>query len=127
MALFGLPLPRYDGIDSQWRGISLSVNAENMDTPLLIQVADSELLTAAETFTTLRAFQKPVEMHVFPQEFHVKVQPAHKAAVYKRNVQWFKFWLQNVEDPDPVDQDQYARWRRLRDARASAERTNGHS
>jgi len=120
MALFGLPLPRYDGIDPQWRDLSLSVNAESINTPLLIQVADSELLTAAETFTALRGFEKPVEMHVFPEEFHVKVQPAHKEAVYRRNVQWFKFWLQGTEDLDPVDGNQYARWRRLREARSDA-------
>ena len=27
---------------------------------------------------------------------------------------WFRFWLQDYEDPDPAKAEQYARWRELR-------------
>jgi hypothetical protein len=38
-------------------------------------------------------------------------------------VDWFRFWLQDYEDPAPVKNEQYARWREPRKQRdlASAE------
>jgi hypothetical protein len=29
-------------------------------------------------------------------------------------VDWFSFWLNNHEDPDPAKAEQYKRWRELR-------------
>jgi hypothetical protein len=46
---------------------------------------------------------KPVEMHVFPEEHHQKWRPVHRLNIYRRNVQWFEFWLMGREDPEPVD------------------------
>jgi hypothetical protein len=31
-----------------------------------------------------------------------------------RNIDWFRFWLQDIEDPSPDKQEQYASWRELR-------------
>ena len=30
------------------------------------------------------------------------------------SVDWFRFWLQDHEDPDPTKVEQYKRWRELR-------------
>jgi hypothetical protein len=30
------------------------------------------------------------------------------------NVDWFDFWLNRYEDPDPAKTEQYKRWRELR-------------
>ena len=30
------------------------------------------------------------------------------------NVDWFCFWLEDEEDPDPIKAEQYKRWRELR-------------
>jgi hypothetical protein len=30
------------------------------------------------------------------------------------SVDWFRFWLQDYEDPDPAKAEQYQRWRELR-------------
>jgi dipeptidyl aminopeptidase/acylaminoacyl peptidase len=100
-----------------WREISIALNAPKIDTPLLIQTSDREYLAETQTYAALREEGRPVELFVFPDEYHTKWQPAHKWAVYKRNVQWFEFWLQGVEDSDPVDPAQYERWRLLREAR----------
>lgn len=62
----------------------------------------------------LRAFGRPVEQIVYADEGHVKTQPRNRLEIYRRNVQWFEFWLAGREDPDPVDPDQYARWRNPR-------------
>jgi hypothetical protein len=44
----------------------------------------------------------------------VKWQPAHRDAIYRRNLQWLLFWLKGEEAADPVDPDQYVRWRAMR-------------
>lgn len=93
-----------------WLPASLAMNAAKMDTPLLMQLADDEYLQALETFTALREHGKPVEMYVFPGEHHIKWQPAHRAAIYERNLDWFAFWLQDRIDPDPAKAAQYRRW-----------------
>src|SRR5437879_9768253 len=62
-----------------------------------------EVMEAVADYVSLEDAHKPVEMLVYPDEHHVKWQPAHKYAVYRRNLQWFQFWLQAKEVADPVD------------------------
>lgn len=110
------PLASEDGT-AFWKPIALSLNADRIETPLLMQLADSEYLLALEAFTALREQHKPVEMHVSPGEFHTRTQPMHRLAEYQRDVDWFGFWLLGREDPDPAKRAQYARWRAMRDVR----------
>ncbi|MFC7049506.1 Atxe2 family lasso peptide isopeptidase [Emcibacter nanhaiensis] len=93
---------------------SLGLNAGKINTPLLVQAADREFQLSMQNYTLLREAGKPVEMYIFPDAYHVKWQPAQRQAVYKRHIDWFKFWLQGKEDPDPVKQKQYRRWREMR-------------
>lgn len=93
---------------------SLAYNARVVDTPLLIQVADRELIDTLPGFVALRAAGKPVEAYVFPDEYHIKFHPLHKLAAGERAIDWFRFWLENQEDPAPAKATQYARWRSLR-------------
>lgn len=98
----------------EWEEMSIALNAKRISTPLLIQVSDAEFSTEMQGITELTRAQKPVELYVFQNESHVKSQPIHRYSIYKRNVQWFDFWLRGIEDPDPLDNEQYARWRNLR-------------
>jgi dipeptidyl aminopeptidase/acylaminoacyl peptidase len=41
-------------------------------------------------------------------------------------VDWFDFWLNGHEDPDPSKAEQYSRWRKLRDARDRSENSMTH-
>ncbi len=100
-----------------WKPQSLALNAEHINTPLLMQLADSEYILALEGFTALREFGKPVEMYVYPDEYHYKWQPAHRLAVYERNVDWFDFWLRGRKDSDPAKAAQYGRWEAMRSKR----------
>ena len=102
----------------QWREISVALNASRIAAPILIQASDREYLAETQTYAALKEAGKAVELFVFPDEYHTKWQPAHKWAVYKRNVQWFEFWLQDMEEPDPLDPGQYERWRQLRELRS---------
>jgi len=72
------------------------------------------LTEAVLNFVPLQDAGRPAEMVVFPDEYHVKWQPAHRLAIYNRNLDWFRFWLQDYEDPDPAKTEQYTRWRKFR-------------
>ncbi|WP_255326248.1 Atxe2 family lasso peptide isopeptidase [Sphingobium sp. EM0848] len=100
-----------------WQPGSMIRNASIIDTPLLMQLADREYLTAIDVFAALREQNKPVDMYVFPDEYHNKWQPLHRLAIYERNLDWFLYWLQDREDPDPRKAGQYAIWRKLRQQR----------
>jgi len=97
-----------------WRPYSMALNADRMTTPLLMQLADNEYLLSLETVTALREHHQPVEMYVFPDEFHIKWHPAHRLAIYQRNIDWFAYWLLGQSDPDPAKAAQYRRWDAMR-------------
>lgn len=93
---------------------SLAHNVGRMNTPLLMQVADHELIAVLPDYVALQDAGKPVEAYVFPDELHVKFHPLHKLAVGERAIDWFRFWLKGEEDPAPDKAEQYARWRQMR-------------
>jgi dipeptidyl aminopeptidase/acylaminoacyl peptidase len=107
----GLPLGD-SGIN--WQRMSAALNAGRVNTPLLINAADSEYTYCMQLVVTLRSLKKPVEMFIYPDERHEKNQPKHRYSIYERNVDWFNFWLRDKEDPDPAKAEQYKRWRDLR-------------
>ncbi len=112
---WGYPRQSTDDNDF-WKPMSLARNAQSMRTPLLIQVPDAEYRGALETVSALEQHGAPVEMYVFPDEYHVKAQPAHRAAIYERAIDWFRFWLMDRR-PAPGTRDaELARWERMRNA-----------
>jgi dipeptidyl aminopeptidase/acylaminoacyl peptidase len=120
-ALYSVGYPRLTTDDKAfWKPYALSLNAPRMNTPLLLQSADSEYLSGLESVTALQELNKPVELYVFPGEYHAKWQPAHRMAIYQRNLDWFDFWLRGVEDPEPAKQPQYERWRKFRAQQTSS-------
>ncbi|HLT91484.1 MAG TPA: Atxe2 family lasso peptide isopeptidase [Woeseiaceae bacterium] len=112
------PYPGPNG--TLWPEMSLSLNVDRVQTPLLINCNDSEHPWALQEVAPLMEAGKPVEMVVYPDEGHIKWQPAHRVSVYQRNIDWLKFWLEGIEDPDPAKRAQYARWRELRDRHAES-------
>jgi dipeptidyl aminopeptidase/acylaminoacyl peptidase len=99
---------------ANWQVLSPLLNADHVNAPLLLNVADSEFLLGLPFVTSLQQLGKPVELFVYPDESHVKNQPKHRYEIYERNVDWLKFWLKGEEDANPTKSDQYARWRGLR-------------
>ena len=99
---------------ARWRELSPALNADRIRTPLLANTASTELLPSLQLYTLLDELGKPHEVFVYPNELHIKNQPRHRYEIYQRNLDWFKFWLQGQEDPDPAKADQYQRWRKLR-------------
>lgn len=100
---------------ASWKRVSPALNTERIRSPLLMQYPERELGASMELYSKLTNSHTPVEMYGYPDESHNKYQPRHRLAVYQRYLDWFRFWLQSYEDPDPAKAAQYARWRALRD------------
>lgn len=95
-----------------WREIAVSPNARDIHAPILAQSSDDEYWSALQSFTALRELGRPIELYVFPDEHHVKWQPAHRLAVYTRTIDWFDFWLNGRTAPGRADE--IARWETMR-------------
>jgi len=74
----------------------------------------------------LRENGKPVEMYVFPDEYHEKISPVHRLNSYNRSIDWFAFWLQGKQDSDPEKADQYRRWQAMRDGQSQKSGTSNN-
>jgi hypothetical protein len=98
----------------RWRLIAPALNVAHINAPLLMQFPEQEARSAVELYARLSNSTTPVEMYAFPHEGHMKIQPRHRLAVYRRNLDWFRFWLQDHVDPDPARAGQYRRWDALR-------------
>jgi dipeptidyl aminopeptidase/acylaminoacyl peptidase len=99
---------------TNWHMISATLSADHIHTPLLLNAADSEYLVALGLVTSLEQLQRPIEMFVYPDELHIKIKPQHRREIYERNIDWFRFWLKDEEDPEPSKVQQYRRWHALR-------------
>jgi dipeptidyl aminopeptidase/acylaminoacyl peptidase len=96
-----------------WASVSPALNVDSMSAPMLVQIPEQEYRMIPEFIAKLSRSATPSEVYAFPNEPHLLIQPRHRAAAYARNLDWFRFWLQGVEDPDPAKADQYARWRAM--------------
>jgi dipeptidyl aminopeptidase/acylaminoacyl peptidase len=114
----GFPAPDEAGLPT-WRELVAGLNARADLPPLLWQSPDAEETFTAPTWTWLRRAGARVEWYEYPNEGHVKVHPVNKWWVFERNLEWFRFWLKDEEDPDPAKAEQYTRWRKMREQRAA--------
>lgn len=96
-----------------WAQVSLAQNATKLAFPLLMQLADTEYLPALESYTALKQSGAPVDLFVFPDEFHIKWQPAHRMAAYQRSIDWFDYWFRGAIPTDPRRRTEVDRWARL--------------
>jgi hypothetical protein len=99
----------------QWLKRSPGFNLDKVSAPLLVVASGPRsLLWMWEPYAGLRYLKKPVDLIVFNTDEHVLTNPAVRMASQGGSVDWFRFWLQDYEDPDPAKADQYTRWRALR-------------
>lgn len=108
---WGLGAP--DATPERWRALSPAFKLDRISAPILFQNSEQEYLGELEYALPLIRTHR-ADLYVFPNEPHLKVQPRHKLAVYERNLDWFRFWLQGVLDLDPAKAKQYQRWERMR-------------
>jgi dipeptidyl aminopeptidase/acylaminoacyl peptidase len=96
-----------------WSQVSLAQNATKLAFPLLMQLADTEYLPALESYTALKQSGTPVDLFVFPDEYHIKWQPSHRMAAYLRSIDWFGFWFKGERPADPRRRADVDRWKGL--------------
>lgn len=108
-------LGRPEQTPARWRLVSPALNAARLQVPILFQLPEQEARMIPELYARLHLAGVPAELYAFPDEAHLKLQPRHRLAVYERNLDWFRYWLQDFSDPDPVKAEQYRRWDRLRE------------
>jgi dipeptidyl aminopeptidase/acylaminoacyl peptidase len=101
--------------------LAWSNKPERLTTPLLVNVGEREALLGFEGLEQLKTRQRPLEVRVFPDEFHIKYHPRSLAGSYRNSIAWLAFWLQDRELADPALKADYGRWRGMR-ARLQAER-----
>lgn len=97
-----------------WR--AMSIERHGAAFPILLQASDDEYLAAIPSFTALQQRGTPAELYVYPGEFHIKWQPAHRRAIYRRNLAWLRYWLQDVPPAEPDWLAQLSSWQRFRRA-----------
>ncbi|MGN6620310.1 MAG: Atxe2 family lasso peptide isopeptidase [Sphingomonas sp.] len=110
---YGFP---FDGpaAEAFYKPIALAPNPTTLRTPMLLQFPGEEYLAGLGAISALEAEHAPIDVYVFPGEPHVTGQPAHRLAMYRRNLAWFDFWLQGREDEDDANPEELGRWRTLR-------------
>lgn len=119
--------PPYGATLKNWLDYSVSFNLDKIHAPLLMEEMGSglpydnrkalpiSLADSFEVFTGLNRLNRPVEMYYYPTESHTPEHPQARLASMQRNVDWYRFWLQDSERPNPEDPRQYVRWRKLRE------------
>jgi dipeptidyl aminopeptidase/acylaminoacyl peptidase len=108
----------YPGIlgrnDPFWNDMALETQARRISTPILVNASEEEFLEALETYTALREAGVPIDLFVFPGEYHARWQPAHRLATYRRSLDWFDYWLLGTRSKDPDRQSELKHWDRLK-------------
>lgn len=114
ISMVGAP-PFAQGLQ-QWLKRAPGFNLDKIKTPLLIVSGEGPagVLLMWEPYVGLHLLHKPVDLIMLNTDEHVLTNPAIRMAAQGGSVDWFRFWLQDYEDPDPAKVEQYARWRDLR-------------
>ena len=119
--------PPYGETLQHWLDYSISFNLPKIHTPILMEemgngvaydgdnAPPSNLALKWEVFAGLNRLGKPVELYYYPNEHHQPDHPQARLASLERNLEWYRFWLQGHERSDPIDRQQYVRWRKLRE------------
>lgn len=98
-----------------WLKRSPGFNLDRVNAPLMVVgLGPESLLSMWQPYAGLRYLHKPVELMMLNTDEHVLTNPAVRMASQGGSVDWFRFWLQDYEDPDPSKADQYKRWHELR-------------
>lgn len=97
-----------------WQDSAPPFNAQRVNAPILMEYTRTAE-DGLEFFTALNRLGKVVELFRYPKGDHPLDTPLERLASLQRNVDWFRFWMQDYEGQAPeYDPSQYIRWRALR-------------
>jgi len=98
-----------------WAKDTLGFHLNRIQTPVLIgALGRDSILSEWEIYSSLRMQKKPVDLIYIPDGQHILQKPLDRLASQQGSVDWFRFWLQGYEDPNPTKAVQYRRWEGLR-------------
>ena len=98
----------------KWLAEAPGFNLDRVRTPLRIEAIGPESVLAEwELYASLREQGKPVDLIYLPDGQHILQKPLERMASQQGNVDWFRFWLQGVEDTGAGKSEQYRRWEQL--------------
>ncbi|MGA2539426.1 MAG: hypothetical protein ABSF53_25695 [Terracidiphilus sp.] len=98
-----------------WFKASPEFNMDKVMAPLrVVATRGGSLLGMWGPYAALEDMRKPVDLIVLNTDEHVITNPVIRLAAQQGNLDWFRFWLQEYEDPDPGKASQYVRWRKLK-------------
>jgi len=113
IAIYGSQ-PFGDGLKA-WIEKAPAFNLDKIVAPVRIEVHDLDsLLGGWEAYAGLRLQDKPVDLIQLPEAAHEVTKPLDRLASEQEDVDWFDFWLNGYEDPDPTKADEYRRWHMFR-------------
>jgi dipeptidyl aminopeptidase/acylaminoacyl peptidase len=110
--VWGLGTP--EETPARWKLVAAALNADRIRAPILLQLPEQEARRIPEFYARLTLSQTPAELYAYPDEDHVMVEPRHRLAAYERNLDWFRYWLQNYRDSDSRKSAQYDRWDKMK-------------
>jgi hypothetical protein len=98
-----------------WLKRAPDFNMQHAHTPLLVNgLGRTSVLDGMwEPYAALRYLRKPVDLTVLKSDEHILSEPRARLASQGGSVDWFRFWLQGYEDPNPAKAPQYRRWEKL--------------
>jgi len=108
--------PSGKGMES-WSSEAPGFQVENMSAQVPVRIVAAyplDVFVEWEWFAMMKRLRKPVDMVVFLDGVHVLEKPLNRLVSQGGNVDWFDFWLNGHEDPDPRKTEQYGRWRDLK-------------
>jgi hypothetical protein len=99
----------------EWVRLAPGFHLDRVLAPVIITaIKPVGVLEEWEIYSSLYQQGKPVDFLYIANGQHILQKPSDRLASQQGSVDWFRFWLQNYERPDPGDPTQYLRWRRLR-------------
>lgn len=116
--------PVGDGLRN-WLKQSPGFNVERVPRSVPVRIVASyplDVLVEWEWFSMMKRLRRPVDMIVFLDGVHLLEKPWDRIISQGGNADWFDFWLNGHEDPDPAKADQYKRWKQLREVVNEASR-----
>lgn len=109
-------IPSGKGMES-WSREAPGFQVEKMSERVPVRIVAAyplDVFVEWEWFAMMKRLRKPVDMVVFLDGVHVLEKPLNRLISQGGNVDWFDFWLNGHEDPDPAKADEFGRWRNLK-------------
>jgi hypothetical protein len=110
----------------QWFKTAAGFNLDKVQAAVRIEaIGPPSILGEWETYSSLFQQGKPVDFIEIPNGQHILQRPRDRYVSQQGNVDWYRFWLQAYERPNPEDPDQYKRWEHLRELRDADTKAKG--